>query len=76
MLNTVFVPGYQNSLKGHWQEIWSKQFNDSSEPYNISWVEQDDWQNPHCDEWVEALDLMIQSLEGPVLLVTHSLGGN
>ena len=76
MLNTVFVPGYQNSFNGHWQEIWCNQFNDSSESENSYWVEQNDWQNPHCVDWVEALNSLVQSLEGPVLFVTHSLGGS
>ncbi|GAB6070383.1 alpha/beta hydrolase [Thiomicrorhabdus hydrogeniphila] len=70
MFNTVFVPGYGNSINGHWQEIWYK------ETKNSYWVEQDDWQNPNCSDWVEALNLLIQSLEGPIVLVTHSLGGS
>ena len=70
MFNTVFVPGYGNSINGHWQETWFK------ETPNSYWVEQKDWQNPICDDWVEALNLLIQSLEGPIVLVTHSLGGS
>ncbi|PHR83526.1 MAG: alpha/beta hydrolase [Colwellia sp.] len=70
MLNIVFVPGYGNSINGHWQEIWCKEFK------NSYWVEQHDWETPHCFDWVEALDLLIQSIEGPILLVTHSLGGS
>ncbi len=70
MFNIVFVPGYGNSINGHWQEIWYKEFKDSY------WVEQNDWENPRCVDWVEALNLLIQSLEGPILLVTHSLGGS
>ncbi|MBL4899711.1 MAG: alpha/beta hydrolase [Colwellia sp.] len=70
MFNIVFVPGYGNSINGHWQEIWYKEFKDSY------WVEQDDWENPDCVDWVETLNLLIQSLEGPILLVTHSLGGS
>ena len=70
MFNTVFVPGYGNSINGHWQEIWYKEFKDSY------WVEQNDWENPHCVDWVETLNSLIQSLEGPILLVTHSLGGS
>lgn len=70
MFNTVFVPGYGNSINGHWQEIWYKEIE------NSYWVEQNDWENPDCEDWVETLDLLIQSLEGPILLVTHSLGGS
>ena len=70
MFNIVFVPGYGNSINGHWQELWHKEFK------NSYWVEQNDWENPNCDDWVEALNLLIQSLEGPILFVTHSLGGS
>jgi predicted alpha/beta hydrolase family esterase len=70
MFNIVFVPGYGNSINGHWQELWHKEFE------NSYWVEQNDWENPNCDDWVEALNLLIQSLQGPILLVTHSLGGS
>ena len=70
MFDIVFVPGYGNSTNGHWQALWHKEFQ------NSYWVEQNDWANPNCDEWVEAHNLLIQSIEGPVLLVTHSLGGS
>jgi len=70
MLNTVFVAGYGNSIDGHWQELWHKNRE------NSYWVEQKQWDSPECSEWVEALDTLLQSLEGPILLVTHSLGGS
>jgi predicted alpha/beta hydrolase family esterase len=70
MFNTVFVPGYGNSINGHWQEIWYKEFKDSY------WVEQNDWGKPNCVDWVETLNSLIQSIVGPILLVTHSLGGS
>jgi len=70
MLNTVFVAGYGNSLDGHWQEIWHKNRK------NSYWVEQKNWDNPLCSDWVSELDRLLQSLEGPILLVTHSLGGS
>ncbi len=68
MLNTVFVPGYGNSIGGHWQELWYK------ETLNSFWVEQRDWDNPNCIEWVEVLNKLIQSIEDPILLICHSLG--
>ncbi len=69
MLNTVFVPGYGNSTEGHWQELLYK------ETTNAHWVEQDDWDNPTCSKWVETLNTLIQSLDGPIFLIAHSLGG-
>lgn len=68
--NTVFVAGYQNSLDGHWQEVWH------SETKNSYWVEQTNWNYPNCSDWVETLNTLIQSLQGPIVLITHSLGGS
>ena len=70
MINTVFLAGYGNSKDGHWQKEWYKITN------NSHWVEQPDWDNPDCNQWVASLDSLIQSLDGPILLVTHSLGGS
>ena len=70
MFTIVFVPGYGNSINGHWQELWKKEFKDSY------WVEQEQWETPCCVDWVETLNSLIQSIEGPILLVTHSLGGS
>jgi len=70
MLNTIFIPGYGNSTEGHWQELWHKATK------NSYWVEQKDWENPNCEEWVESLNKLIQSLEEPIFLIAHSLGTN
>jgi len=70
MLNTVFVAGYGNSIEGHWQAEWHKKTK------NSYWIEQADWDNPNKSDWVDALDKLLQTLAGPVLLVTHSLGGS
>lgn len=70
MLTTVFVAGYGNSTEGHWQYAWHKRIS------NSYWVEQADWNSPDCADWVEALDALVQTIEGPILFVSHSLGGN
>ena len=70
MFTTVFVAGYGNSINGHWQEKW---YHDLSGSY---WVEQNNWAYPNRDDWVERLDTLLQSIEGPILLITHSLGGS
>lgn len=69
-INRVFVAGYGNSINGHWQALWHQQFK------NSCWVEQVDWTHPHCDAWVARLDALVQSLDGPILFITHSLGGS
>ena len=50
MINTVFLAGYGNSKDGHWQKEWYKITN------NSHWVEQPDWDNPDCNQWVASLD--------------------
>jgi predicted alpha/beta hydrolase family esterase len=70
MFSTVFVAGYGNSTEGHWQNSWCKITK------NSYWVEQDDWNNPNCVGWIESLNALVQSIDGPILLVSHSLGGS
>lgn len=64
----VFVPGIGNSGPAHWQSIWA-----SSLPGSI-WVEQRDWDHPVRDEWVAALARDLRRVEGPKMIVAHSLG--
>ena len=68
MVATVFVPGYGNSLNGHWQENWY------AETQNAYWVNQKDWNTPICTEWVETLNDLVQTIKDPILFITHSLG--
>ena len=67
---TVFVPGYGNSVNGHWQELWYHEME------NSYWVDQKNWDNPVCSVWVETFNTLIQSIKEPIFLITHSLGGN
>lgn len=60
------IPGYCGSGKKHWQSLWEEEFE------IIQRVEQDDWDNPELDLWVERLDSYIQKNEN-ILLVGHSL---
>ncbi len=70
MFNIVFVPGYGGSKDGHWLKKWHQQFTRSY------WVEQSDWFNPCCVDWVENLNHTIKSIKGPIVLIAHSLGCN
>jgi predicted alpha/beta hydrolase family esterase len=64
----LIVPGIGNSGPEHWQTIW-----ESQHPH---WrrVQQRDWDHPHCDEWVRALDSAIATLSAPPVLIAHSIG--
>lgn len=70
MVTTVFLAGYGNSTRGHWQHTWFEQ------TPNSVWVEQRAWDNPNREDWVSALDTVLSSLTAPVLIIAHSLGCN
>ncbi|WP_435236689.1 RBBP9/YdeN family alpha/beta hydrolase [Psychromonas sp. PT13] len=70
MFTTIFVSGYGNSTDGHWQDLWHKQLIGSH------WVEQDNWDSPNREDWVDTLNTLVQSISGPILFITHSLGGS
>ncbi len=63
------LPGLAGSGSQHWQSIWEDQY-----PALITRVEQDNWDWPVKDEWVEKLQAYVSTLETPVLLAAHSLG--
>ena len=64
----VFVAGIENSGPEHWQAIWH------SRVPNGVWVEHESWDNPVRDAWVKDLDDALRTIDGPKILVAHSLG--
>jgi predicted alpha/beta hydrolase family esterase len=64
----VFLAGIGNSEPQHWQSRWYRAIPGSR------WVEHADWDHPDGARWVADLDQALQSIEGPKLLVAHSLG--
>src|SRR3990167_11008518 len=64
----IIVPGYTNSGPEHWQSIIEKKYK------NIIRVEQEDWNNPVNEKWVEGLQSTIKSVSGDIILVGHSCG--
>lgn len=63
------VPGLGSSGPNHWQTIWEKEH-----PEIFSRVEQEDWDLPVAEKWVETLNESIKKLTSPTLLIAHSLG--
>ncbi|WP_337041149.1 RBBP9/YdeN family alpha/beta hydrolase [Emticicia sp. 17c] len=63
------VPGLASSGPRHWQTYWEKK-----NPDLFSRVEQDNWDLPVCEAWVEKLQNYIKQLTKPTVLVAHSLG--
>lgn len=66
--NVLILPGYQNSLAGHWQTCW-----EAILP-NAHRVQQRDWDAPDCDEWVAALESAVKAAGENTVLVAHSMG--
>lgn len=64
----LIVPGIGGSDTGHWQQRWIQKMANAIE------VEQEDWDNPDKDAWVQTLAKAIMMATRPVVLVGHSLG--
>lgn len=64
------VPGLKNSGPDHWQTHWEQQH-----PQLIKRVEQQDWQSPEREAWVNRLAAVVSEY-GPreLVLVGHSVG--
>ena len=69
MSETVLImPGIHNSGPEHWQSLWE------AENPSFRRIEVDDWDNPVCASWVEAIDRAVQAASAPAVIVAHSLG--
>lgn len=67
-VRVLILPGRGNSGEQHWQSYWL-----SANP-TYQRVVQQEWHNPHREDWVEALQAVISQDDTPVVLVAHSLG--
>lgn len=69
MTNYLLVPGLGNSGPEHWQTY----FENSGD--NFYRIEQQEWEAPICEEWVETIDKKVLEFElSTVVLIGHSLG--
>lgn len=64
----LILPGLGNSGAGHWQTQW-----EATLP-NVVRVQQQEWDAPQRSAWVAALNKALLNIDGPVILVAHSLG--
>lgn len=63
----LILPGIGNSCAEHWQSHWEKANPDFMR------IQQRDWDNPVCNEWVNVLESTLSGLGPNVILVAHSL---
>lgn len=81
----VFVPVYGNSLGNHWQQYWYRYQNLEHKHWaelgghnGLSRVEQNrlgDWDHPDRAMWVSRLNNCLSTINQPIVLISHSLGG-
>ncbi len=64
----IIVPGWRNSGPGHWQSILQRQWPEALR------AQQQDWETPARQDWVDTLADTILAQRRPVLLAAHSLG--
>jgi uncharacterized protein len=65
---TLILPGLHNSDPSHWQSRWEVA------DETMERVIQDDWEAPHCADWVATLDQTLARAGSDILLVAHSAG--
>ncbi|WP_375438261.1 RBBP9/YdeN family alpha/beta hydrolase [uncultured Hymenobacter sp.] len=62
----LIAPGLGNSGSEHWQTHWEQH-------YGYRRVEQHNWDQPVCTDWVQTLDAAVAAAGSGVVLVGHSL---
>jgi predicted alpha/beta hydrolase family esterase len=63
----LIVPGLGGSDPGHWQSLWERSY-----PGTMR-VEQQDWDRPDRDQWIDQLHQAVRNMPGAIL-IGHSLG--
>lgn len=66
-ITALMLPGIGNSNADHWQSLWEK-----ANPSFVR-VQQADWDNPVCEEWLEVLEQQVAQSGEHVVLIAHSL---
>ncbi|CAF2050950.1 unnamed protein product [Rotaria magnacalcarata] len=68
MIHSVIVPGVGGSEDSHWQTWLQQQLKPSSR------VQQQHWQRPVLNDWVEAWATHVAHVAGSVQVIAHSFG--
>src|SRR6266508_2751450 len=68
MTRSLILPRLHDSDAGHWQSRWE------ARDETLLRVMQDDWETPHCADWVARLDQALAYAGPDTLLVAHSAG--
>ena len=65
-VSVLILPGLGNSGPDHWQSLWEA-------AYGYERVEQANWDTPQLGDWLANLERAVAAVDGPVVLVAHSL---
>ena len=68
MIHTVIVPGVGGSEHAHWQSWLQRQL------MSCSRVQQQHWNLPILDQWVEKFVTHVAALDQPLQIIAHSFG--
>lgn len=66
-IKILILPGLGGSGERHWQSVWSGSMD------NAIKLEQDNWDEPELDLWMQRLQETLLKVDGPVIFVAHSL---
>jgi hypothetical protein len=67
-IDILIIPGWTNAGPDHWQSRWQRNLKTARR------VEQADWDEPVCSDWVANIVVAVGSATRPVVLVAHSCG--
>ena len=70
MVKFFTIPGYGNSGEDHWQSNFELELD------NISRINQESWDHPICEDWVNEINKAVGGKDiSETIIITHSLGG-
>ena len=67
-IDILIVPGWTNSGPDHWQSRWERNLKTARR------IEQDNWDEPRCHDWVRNIVAATRNLTRPAVLVAYSCG--
>ena len=67
-IDVLIIPGWTNAGPEHWQTRWEQKLPHARR------VEQVEWDNPICADWVVRIIEAVAAATRPVVLVAHSCG--
>ncbi|MET0568024.1 MAG: alpha/beta hydrolase [Hyphomicrobiaceae bacterium] len=67
-IDILIIPGWTNSGPDHWQSRWQRHLKTARR------VEQTNWDQPICTDWVANIVAAVRGATRPAVLVAHSCG--